>query len=525
MTTPPADTPREVELKLEVGEADVARLARHPWLQEIGEGRPTTRSLRSVYFDTADLALWHRGLVLRVREIGRRRIVGVKTRGIARGGLVAREEHEAPLASDSRDLRQVTPASLLAAIPDPGMRRAIERAASGQRLAPRVETRVRRTTRRLRHGTASLELALDVGEVRAGRKSLPLRELELERIGGPTRALYDVALRLARDVPLRPGLLGKAERGFAGLAGRGPEAARAERPALRRGATLEATLAGVLGECLRQISANQDAAERGGDPEGVHQMRVGVRRMRSALRLFRNQLPVRETDALVEELRWLAAVLGPARDLDVFEAELMRPLAARRPDDAGLAALREAAAGARREAYASVRRELGSQRYVTLVLRLGRFVDGASFRRRGATELAQPARPLVRRLLRHRAAKLRQLGERLGELSAPELHRLRIRAKRLRYAAELLAPLFGDKAPERAARRLAELQDVLGHLNDQAMAEQLVARLRERLPEVTPEVTRAEGFVLGWAANSAALGRERLAEIWRKVERLPPFWK
>jgi CHAD domain-containing protein len=281
----------------------------------------------------------------------------------------------------------------------------------------------------------------------------------------------------------------------------------------------------VLGECLRQMSANQAAAERGSDPEGVHQMRVGLRRLRSALRLFRAQLPVRETEALAQELHWLAGALGAARDLDVFLEELLGPLVKKRPDDRGLAVLRKAAEGARREAYTALRRELASQRYATLVLRLGRFVDGASFRRRGASELAQPARPLARRLLRHRAARIRELGERLDELSAQELHRLRIRAKRLRYAAELLAPLFGDEAPARAARRLAELQDVLGHLNDQAIAEKLVARLHERLPEITPDVTRAEGFVMGYAASSAAAGHESLGRAWRRVERLEPFWK
>lgn len=514
----------EVELKLEVGAADLTRLARHPWLAQIGEGRPATRTLHSVYFDTPDLALWHHGLVLRVRAVGRRRIVGVKTRGEARGGLVAREESEAPLASTAGELRDLPQAALLAAIADPRLRRAVARAAAGQRLAPRVETHVRRSSRRLRHGTALVELALDVGEVRAGRRRIPIRELELERISGATRALYDVALRLAADVALRPGLLGKAERGFAHLAGREAEPARAERPVFPRGATLEAVLAAVLAECLRQVSANQPVAERGRDPEGVHQMRVGLRRLRSALRLFRGQLPVRETQALVEELRWLAGLLGAARDLDVFQGELLGPLAKNRPGDRGLAALHEAAEGARREAYTALRRELASPRYAALVLRLGRFVDGGSFRRRGASELARPARPLVRRLLRHRAARLRQLGARLGELSPQELHRLRIRSKRLRYAIELLAPLFGGAAPDRAARRLAELQDVLGHLNDQATAEQLVARLRERLPEVTPDVTRAEGFVLGFATRSAALGREQLADAWRGVERLEPFW-
>jgi inorganic triphosphatase YgiF len=511
----------EVELKLEVSADDLARLARHPWLAQIREGRPVTRTLHSVYFDTPDLALWWHGLVLRVRGIGRGRIVGVKTRGEARGGLVAREESEAPLASAAGDPRALPQTALLAAISDPRLRRAVERAAAGQRLAPRVETHVRRTTLRLRHGTALVELALDVGEVRAGRKRLPIRELELELISGATLALYDVALRLAADVALRPGLVGKAERGFAHLAGREAEPSRAERPVFPRGATLEAVLGAVLGECLRQVSVNQPVAERGRDPEGVHQMRVGLRRLRSALRLFRAQLPVRETEALVEELRWLAGLLGSARDLDVFQRELLGPLVKERPGDRGLAALHEAAEGARQAAYTALRRELASRRYAALVLRLGRFVDGGSFRRRGANELA---RPLARRLLRRRAARVQQLGARLAELSPRQLHRLRIRAKRLRYAIELLAPLFGGPAPDRAARRLAELQDVLGHLNDQATAEQLVARLRERLPEVTPEVTRAEGFVLGFATRSTALGREQLVDAWRGVERLEPFW-
>jgi inorganic triphosphatase YgiF len=515
----------EVELKLELGESDVARLAHHPWLTEISEGRPLTRALRSVYFDTPDLALWRRGLVLRVREVGRHRMVGVKTRGSARGGLVAREEVEAALASDVPELRRLPRALLLGAIPDARLYGAIERAAAGKRLAPRVETRVRRTTRRLRHGTALIELALDVGEVRAGRRSLPIRELELERISGSTRALYDVALRLSSDVVLRPGVLGKAERGFARLSGLEASPSRAERPPLARGASLEAALRAVFGECLRHMTANQPAAERGADPEGVHQMRVGVRRFRSALRLFRSELPMRTAQALTRELRWLAGVLGEARDLDVFLAELLAPLTRTRPGDRGLAVLREAAEAARAEAYSVLRRELASQRYAILVLRLGRFVEGEEWHRRGAPALMRPARPVARRLLRHRAARLQQLGERVAELSAQDLHRLRIRAKRLRYAAELLGPIFGDKAPARAARRLAELQDVLGHLNDQATAEKLVVRLHGRLPEISSEVMRAEGFAMGYAASSAAAGHEALARAWRRVEQPEPFWK
>src|SRR5262249_36911780 len=161
-------------------------------------------------------------------------------------------------------------------------------------------------------------------------------------------------------------------------------------------------------------------------------------------------------------------VLGEARDLDVFLGELMAPLRRSRPADRGLAALEEAARAARAEAYRALRGALASSRYATLALRLGRFIEGAEWHRPGAA-------PVVRRLLRHRAARLRLLGTHIGDLSAPDLHRLRIRAKRLRYGAELLAPLLGNEGPARAARRLAELQDALGHLNDQATAEKLVA--------------------------------------------------
>jgi CHAD domain-containing protein len=278
----------------------------------------------------------------------------------------------------------------------------------------------------------------------------------------------------------------------------------------------------VLGECVRQIAANQIAIEGGSRAEGVHQMRVGVRRLRSALRLFRNRLPVRETAALNDELRWLAGVLGEARDLDVFIGELLGPLTRRRPADRGLASLQAAAQRKRRLAYTKVRRTLTSNRYAALLLRLGRFVDGGGFRRGTRSDLGGSARPVVRRLLRRRAARVLRLGAKLEQLSMEELHQLRIRAKRLRYATELLAPLLDRRAAKRASRRLTDLQKLLGHLNDQATAEALVTSLRTRAP--SPEVSRAEGFVSGFAARSAALGRDGLTRAWRRVEKLDAVW-
>ena len=104
-------------MKLEFPETDRSRLLRHPHVREISERRAATRRLQSVYFDTRELSLWESGLVLRVRSIGRRRILGVKTRGIERGGLVSREECEAPLASG------VGASGLADSIPDQRLRR------------------------------------------------------------------------------------------------------------------------------------------------------------------------------------------------------------------------------------------------------------------------------------------------------------------------------------------------------------------------------------------------------------------
>ena len=518
---------REVELKLEVAPADLPALLATPRLRELAEGPPRRQTLWSVYYDTADLALWRSGLVLRLRATGRRRIVGVKTRGVVRGGLVAREEVEAPLAGEASDPRRASPAALLASIGEPRLRGAIERAAAGAPLVPRVTTRFQRSTLRLRLGTALAELALDRGEVHAGRARLPIRELELELLAGPARALFDLALRLAADVELRPSALGKAERGFARLLGEEAAPVRAQPISLARSASLEATLQAVLGECLRHLTANQPAAARGRDPEGVHQMRVGARRLRSAVRLFDAWLPPRIAHSLSNELRWLAGELGRARDLDVFLVETLAPMLASRPDDGGLAAWRDAAEAARAAAYAAVRAALGSQRYALLVLRLGRFVESPSFRRAsGLATREMRAQPEARRLLRHLAARMHDLGGHLDQLSARDLHRLRIRTKRLRYASELLGPLFEGKAPARTARRLAELQDALGHLNDLANAEALIGLLRERIgPAATPATARAEGFVLGYAARSAAAGRAELVHAWQRVARLDPFWK
>jgi len=510
----------EVELKLEIRPEDAPRLLRNRFLAEISEGRGRTRSLHTVYFDTPRLDLARLGMALRVRRDGRRLVQTLKLRGPQRGAHFDRLEVEAPAASEEPDLGLV---------PDPELRAQVAEAIAGSALAPVIETRFRRTHRLLRHGETSLELDLDVGEVRAAGESQPLCEVELELREGDAGALYDVALALLESVPLRISTVSKADLGYACLTGSPPAPQRAKPPELAPDGTLDDAIAATLGSCLAQVLANQAPAHRGDDVEGVHQMRVGVRRLRSALRLFRPVLPADELRPLERELRWLGRELGAVRDLDVFVVELIDPLVAQRPGDKGLELLRGAAEGQRREHHERLRRSIDSPRYTRLVLELGRWLARRGWRNQSLDEasarLFAPARGLAAELLERRDRKARRLGERVDELQVPDLHRLRIQLKRLRYASELLGGLYPGRRRDRYLERLPELQDRLGRLADLATAQGLLADLIERVaPEARPACARAAGFVEGWACADAARATRRLGKAWHEFARARPFW-
>lgn len=510
----------EIELKLEVRPEDASRLRRSELLDELAEGPGRTRSLHTVYFDTPKLDLARLGMALRVRRDGRRLVQTLKLRGPLRGAHFDRLELEAPTATEQPDL---------ALVPDPELRERIADAIEGSALAPVIETRIRRHRRLLRHAGSRLELDLDVGEVRAGGESQPLCEVELELLEGDPGALYDVALALLESVPLRISTVSKSDLGYACLTGSPPAPQRSKRPDLGPEATLDDAIAATLGSCLEQILANQAPAHRGEHIEGVHLMRVGVRRLRSALRLFRPVLPADALRPLERELRWLGRELGAVRDLDVFVVERIDPLVAQRPGDKGLELLREAAEAGRRMHQEQLRCAIDSPRYTRLVLELGRWLARRGWRDQPLDEasarLFAPASALAAELLERRHRKARRLGERIEELRLADLHRLRIQLKRLRYASELLGGLYPGRRLDRYLGRLPELQERLGRLADLATAQGLLAELIERVaPEARSACARAAGFVEGWASADAARATRRIARAWHDFDRVRPFW-
>jgi CHAD domain-containing protein len=359
---------------------------------------------------------------------------------------------------------------------------------------------------------------------RAGRDAA-CGEILLE---GPADAAVALALQLAEALPA-------AWSGAAPLVAVAAALDIVEPPALRaggipfdlpEGADALALFVAVARHCLLQFDGNMQPVLRNRDIEGVHQMRVALRRLRSALSLFAPALPAGPVAPLVAELRWLNGPLGHKRDIDVFLAETLVPLTARLPDPRGLRHLATVLEDRREAAQAALESALRSPR--CLKLRLG-FEDlllglpaavAASDDADLQAAAAQPAEAFAAALLQKRARKVRKLGRDHDSLDAPALHELRIRIKKLRYAVEFFRPLFGRRAVRRFLGSLVQLQDCLGALNDAAVGDAL---MRDVL--ATPAGDPAAAAIAGWFIGRQDLQLAHLGDAWTAYAGAAPFWK
>jgi triphosphatase len=517
---PPADS--EVELKLRGEPEALKAIFAGPAISARATGRGTTRRLENVYYDTADQRLRARGLAFRVRRDGRRYLQTLKSNDAA--GLVAwRGEWQSPLGSAEPDLG-LLPAEaneVLSGVVGPGELRSL------------FTTRVRRQTRRVaapaNGGAPSLiEAALDLGAIEADGRSQPIAEIELELLDGSPKALYDLALELDFLTPLRIETRSKSIRGYTLAAGEAPAWHKAEPVALKPGTTVDAALGRILRGCLRHWCANEAAALDGRDPEGVHQMRVALRRLRSALSLFRRLILPERRAWLSGEARRILQGLGPARDWDVFLTGSLAPVLAARPDDRALAALRAAAEAAQAEGHAAVRAAIADPAYTRFLLQLGRWIEAGGWHEdatpQGAKWRERPIVAFADRLLAKRHRKVLKRGRNFAGLTAAERHRLRIALKKLRYATEFFQALYPQKRARSYLEALKELQDTLGHLNDVAVAERLVGGLAERTGEGRSALARGSGLVLGWLARGVAEAEPEVQGAWQAFAAREPFW-
>lgn len=485
----------ETELKLLIAPADVAALRHLALLKQFAIAKPATRMLRTTYFDTPELQLKQHGMELRVRRVGRVSIQTLKAVGqAAQAGLHQRQEWEARVIGPLPEL-----ASLIALVgAGSPWEKVLSTPGLAQGLVPIFGSEVRRAVWHLRLAPGTeVELALDQGELRHGDKHEPISEVELELKAGAQGALFDLALRLQEKVDLRLGNLSKATRGYALQTPLAAAAVKARLVALNHEMSVEQGFRVILSGCLAQMQNNEAGVVRGTDPESIHQMRVGMRRLRSALRLFAPWIPF--PPALQQELVWLGGKLGAARDADVLADSTLQKVIQACPWETDLLRLRHYASAIAGEKRKQAGAAVGSVRYARLMLGLVGWLQAslwhASLDETALGTLAKPLEKHAPRSLARCHEKLIKRGKRLGHGTPEERHQLRIAAKQARYATEFFQSLRPARRVKRYLDCLAALQEALGWLNDAAVAERLLQDIETSRSALAGSAAFARGYL------------------------------
>ena len=506
--------------------------------------RTETRHLVARYFDTGDRRLASAGMALRLRREGRRWVQTLKAGDEA---ALARIEHE--VLRPRADLDPAAHAGTQAG------ERMAALLADGEPLRQRYETDIRRTTRTLRTRGAVVELAFDEGRIAAHDGELRVCELEFELLSGSPAALFALAERWRARFGLLVDPRSKAERGDALAEGRSQASPRRATPVrLRRKVGVGEAWRAVLDECIAQIVVNAIALGiavgvegRAGrstatfppvdDVEVVHQLRIGLRRLRSAIRLFRGWVPPVD-ESIASGARDLFRALGASRDRDVLaqdiEPALQRAGAPGAPTADGRAGPADA------NDVAAVVADDATQRWLLALLAWRHGLDAAAAPEAGIVEAGAGSSagsgagsaddsasgstaasadvsgsipsssatlaPLARGRLARWQRAIASEATRFAQLDDAARHRLRRRAKRLRYASEFVEPLFGGKEMRRFVESLRAAQQALGELGDLVLAGQRYNRDSAADPR--------DWFVQGWmAARRDALAAQAAAAL------------
>lgn len=514
----------ETELKFGLTTESVASLR-----AAIERGDAFETRLRAIYFDTLDDRLARHGASLRLRKEGSQWLQTAKAKTDRSAKRLEDNVpvsvppgRRAPVLDRSRHHGTAAGAALAKILG------ADDRDVDAPDLVERFRTDVSRLSRTVRLGDAEIELALDLGRISAGPQMLPIREFELELKAGPVGALFATAKEWSQAHGLWLSLVSKGARGTRLAAGE-PMAppVKASLPERASAADGAGFFAATLESCLAQVLANQSAVAAGErDDEIVHQLRVGLRRLRTALRELGDlQAPegasadgsARESadagePAREKVLQGVFHELGEHRDQSIVVPEIRRRL-----DEAGAPPFPDEASTQQPRPLEAIARDAALQQVLLDVFGLQ---STASSRKEGKTGSTGKA---PRQLIVHRLERLRRKvehdGKRFATLDTPQRHRVRKRLKRLRYLSEFATPIFGKARVGRYLECWREAQDALGAFNDERIAAAAFRGLAES--------GRAPGawFAVGWLAATQDASVRRCQHALARAAAARPFWK
>ena len=298
------------------------------------------------------------------------------------------------------------------------------------------------------------------------------------------------------------------------------EPVRAQPVKLKKDDTIEQAFRRIAENCLVQVRGNEPGVGSGQDASSVHQMRVGLRRLRSAFDLFEGV--VAAPSSLQEELRWIAGELGAARDWDVMINSTLPTAFDGAPGDTHADAITRAAIEIGKRNRTRAAAAVDSVRYARLIIELTRWLDQADWRE-GMNDEQRAALDLTigkfaGEVLCKRHRKLMKRGRHLPDLDARRRHRARIAAKKLRYATEFFASLYSKQVVRHYLAALGALQDDLGWRNDVVVADGLLKALASDHHQNAVGV----GYARGYLASRVAADHETLKKLWKRFRRLSP---
>ncbi|MGB8517234.1 MAG: CHAD domain-containing protein [Gallionella sp.] len=497
----------ETELKLRVTPAHLAKLKRHALLKAHQLARPVTRRLYNVYFDTPELDLHQAAMALRLRRSGKQWLQTLKGGGFVQAGLHQRNEWEVPVAGEALDFSAAVTTEWDTLLP----------VAWREKLQPVFVTDFSRSSRMVDWQGAHIEVCMDSGHITASTRSHEICELELELKSGAPQQLFSLALAILDIVPVEIEMVNKAEYGFR-LQGNFIAQPYKHQPAtLTSHDDLTQGLQAAIWSCLLHCQKNWRGAMGGTNPDFLHQVRVALRRLRVLLR-FAYQLRSDEQLArLSAEIADISVLLGAVRDWDVFIAQTLQPLrdAASQPD--GFAALVSAAHRQRTTCHAALLEQ--AREMQSLILRFSIWMHGDYWQR--AEKIAPPAQEFAAHKLNKLAHRFALTVGVLDENDAEELHELRILAKKLRYSAEAFSGWFDDKYTGSFLNALAEVQQVLGLINDATVAHHLLDELLQKNARHQQATVYTRNFIVRERSHLL----DDLRKALQYFDKQPIFWR
>lgn len=495
----------EIELKLALLPRYAMRLRRHPLLNQI---KPDRRVLLSIYFDTSKFDLMRRGIALRVRRVDHHWVQTLKSASRAVGALSSRPEWEMAVADGDRPDFSVLPQAALDLLAGIKLKH----------IAPVFTTEFQRTTWQIGSDEAQAELALDIGKICAGEKCQDICEVEIERKSGALELLFHVAIKLLEQIPLHIEPRSKAERGYILSDAFNPAPVKASRAAIHKNQTAGEVWNTVMQTALVPLVANVPGfLEHAHDTEYLHQLRIALRRLGTGVVLAKALgQGVPDWDRSLHEL---LHALNSARDWDVFLHETLPGIlvalgkgSGNAPvEDATLDLLRCVAARTRQRAQALLLKPV----FTRLVLDLGRSLLVPP----DDTQVLE-AKVWADKILEKRWHILRKRCRSFAGLGPIERHQARITAKKMRYAADVLAPLYGKRSNHFIAA-LTAMQNDMGHENDLHVGVQLLSVLPKKSARISYDLGRISGALEFEAMQHAHSSNT----TWRRLARSRLFWR